>query len=311
MPPYLWRKKPVGRSAGSPLLPSDDKLALAHAVTACGPEIQGVLHWEGWHVPADLQLQTSSIDAGEFKPAKSPAAGRLTLRLDRDVTIDIELGYTTEAGWYVSARGSQAFYEQLERAVPESQVLRHLTDPVPSADNAQGVELPGPAVKAKFWTDDRAYELEFDARPYLAHAPDRALTAILEVGFVGDQSTDWVAEYVADKGLDERLSEAFSYLGALQMARRKDPVGFECEVDREGYLRWMDAHRRPLLARMLCERADVSISQAEEDEVRGMWDWQRRATGDACDHSYETEEEAVLAAYEQLDLLQDALDGAL
>lgn len=303
-----WFFLRLAHALGNPVspVPADDSLALSRAVSACGSSVDGLLRWAGWNVPATLTFQTSAIDAGDFKPEKSPTSGRMKLRLEGGIDVDFEVGFTVDAGWYVSSRGSQEFYEQLESAVPESLVLPQVYE-VATSDAAS---LPEPAVKAKFWTDDRVFEVEFDARPYLMDAPDQALTAIMEVGFGGDQSTDRVAEYVAEKGLNEDLSEAFTYLGAMRKARQKDPVGFECEVDREGYLRWMDAHRKPVLARLLCERANVTICEAQEEEIRGMWDW-LADRGQACDHSYDSEEEAILSAYEQLNLLQVALDDML
>lgn len=303
-----WFFLRLAHALGNPVnpVPADNSMALTRAVTACGNHIDGVLKWGGWNVPATLTFQTSHIDAGDFKPEKQATVGRMAVSFKGGLHVDFEVAYTTAAGWYVSSRGSQEFYEQLETAISQEQLFGQdcrTTSPL-------AVSEAEPAVKAKFWTDDRVFEVEFDARPYLVNAPDKALTAILEVGFVGDQSTDWVAEYVAEKGLNVELSEAFTYLGAMRKAKRKDPIGFECEVDREGYLLWMHSHRRPLLARMLCERANVRIVEAQEEEIRGMWDW-LADNGEACDHSYETEEQAMLGAYEQLNLLQDALDGQL
>lgn len=53
----------------------------------------------------------------------------------------------------------------------------------------------------------------------------------------------------------------------------------------------------------------LSIVQAEEEETRGMWGW--RHDGHACEHSFETDDDAMLDAYERLDLLQRVLDGGI
>lgn len=53
--------------------------------------------------------------------------------------------------------------------------------------------------------------------------------------------------------------------------------------------------------RAVCEANHVRIVQATEDEVRGMWDWVDEA-GNACDHSFATEREAMQNAILELDL---------
>lgn len=81
------------------------------------------------------------------------------------------------------------------------------------------------------------------------------------------------------------------------------------KIDRQDYLRWMDVHRCAAVARLLCTHEGVGIVQAEEEEIRGMWDWRR--DGHACEHSFETDDDAMLDAYERLDLPQRALDGVI
>lgn len=53
--------------------------------------------------------------------------------------------------------------------------------------------------------------------------------------------------------------------------------------------------------RELCEVNGVRIVQAEEEEIRGMWDW-LDSEGNACDQSFDTEREAMVDAVLQLDL---------
>lgn len=53
--------------------------------------------------------------------------------------------------------------------------------------------------------------------------------------------------------------------------------------------------------RALCEANGVRIVQAEEEEIRGMWDWLDE-DGNACDQSFNTEREAMQNAILALDL---------
>jgi hypothetical protein len=49
--------------------------------------------------------------------------------------------------------------------------------------------------------------------------------------------------------------------------------------------------------RRWCDDHGVRIVQAEEIEVRGMWDWLDES-GNACDYSFPTEREAMQNAYD-------------
>ena len=53
--------------------------------------------------------------------------------------------------------------------------------------------------------------------------------------------------------------------------------------------------------RALCEANGVRIVEAQEDEIRGMWDW-LDSVGNACDQSFNTEREAMVNAILELDL---------
>lgn len=184
-------------------------------------------------------------------------------------TVTVEVGYVALRGWYVSATGAADFFKALEKAVPDELILGAL-------DPLLAPHLPGPAVVAEFWTDDRAYEVSFDAREYLTQATDEQLQDILDVGYRGACATDDVAEYCAKQVLE--LREAFDYLDALNKSSR-NTTGFECSVDSEQFLRWMDVHRRPLLAKILCKRRDVCVATAVKEALAGSYCWELREEG--------------------------------
>ncbi len=296
----FWLK--LAHLSGRPVapVPVEDAAALAAAQQAVGNKLSGVLSWGGWNVPASLALSSSNIDAGHFQPDAHNTTGNLRLALG-GANFVIEAAYAFGTGWYVTEGGVAQFVEQAARAVSDAMVL---------SGARRAPALVGPAVRANFWTDDRTYEVEFDARPYFVAAPVDALLAIAEVGFVGDAATDQVAEHMAEHRLNETLVEAFEYLGALQRARPREPVGFECAIEAKSFYRWMDSQHRRELAVWLCTRAGVRLVEAEEEEIRGMWDWLDEQ-GHTSAASQPTLEDAALDAYRTLNLLQQALDGAL
>lgn len=261
-------------------------------------QVDGLLHWVGWSLPGTLLVAESKVDAGDFRPEKPAAAGSFKMQLPH-AQLEFEVGYSAEKGWYPSTHGVAVVFQQLEQQVLDADLLRG------------GPAFSGPSVTVSFHTDDYRFETDFDAQAFLQQASAQTLKDIFEVGFTGDICTDKIAEYMADKGLNETISEAFTYLDALNKALSRahgDSVGFECKVDGEDYLNWMAVHRTPLLASMLCEYFEVDLVQAQEEEIYGMWDWLDRDSSQACDCSFESQEEAEMDAYVSLSLLQRAID---
>lgn len=286
-------------------LPADDALALMGAFSACRGTLDGTLSWGGWNIPAALKYESSRVDSGDFVPANPAKPGRFIASLPAVGRIEFEAAYVdVDRNWCITATGAEQFKAALEKKVPDADVLAF------AQRDGAAENLPGPYVKAEFWTDDRVFEVEFDARPYLMQASDTALADIIEAGYRGDYSTDYVAEYVNDNGLNQDLAEAFAYIGAIQKSGRKNDIGFEVSVDDQSFLRWMDEQRPVALACALCDRAGVRIVQAEEEEIAGRWDWLDEQ-GNASASSLETAEEAALDAYLSLGLFQRALDGSL
>ena len=278
--------------SGNPLkvLPADSVTANQKAREAVGLTKPGVLNWCGWNVPADLSYANSVVDVGDFEVNTAGATGLLTLRYLHGA-VSLEVGYTASSGWYVSSKGAADFFEQLEHAVTEDRILGAL-------DATAVLNLDGPEVRAEFYTDDRVFTKNFDARLALMGYSDKNLEAIIWTGYGGDTSTDDLVQPLI--ALDSDLEEAFDYLNAVNIGNRD--IGYEVKVDPEQFLRWMDACHQPLLARILCERQGVTLMQSQQEEILGRWDWVDDR-GNGSESSFETESEAILDAYLRLDLL--------
>lgn len=183
-----------------------------------------------------------------------------------------------------------------------------------SVDAAQELprleDLPGEYVEATFYTDDRVFEVKFDARTFMATATDEQLNAIYTVGFGGDYCTDDVADHLATywghtpEGAQVR--DAFAYLGLRNEARNVESVGFECRLDGHDFMTWLGACRPSLTARMLCNEYGVSISQSQDEGDFGKWTWWHE--GEGCEVSFDTEQEAQLDAYRACALLEQELE---
>lgn len=99
-------------------------------------------------------------------------------------------------------------------------------------------------ISARTHTDDHAIEVEFDATPYFAKAPEENLARLIECGFGGDYPADWVAQNLAET--QPEIAAMFTYLDARNRASRKS-IGYEVQVDEEQALGWLRQNRRSVL----------------------------------------------------------------
>jgi hypothetical protein len=288
-------------ACGSPVqpVPSDDAEALAAARQAFPAELSGVLSWQGWNVPAALNPLTSSIDAGDFKPENADRVGRLTLHLDGiEAPLVLEVAYSaTEGAWYLTKAGAAQAYSHLEDAIPGSELF------LPT--------LTGEPILAEFWTDDRVVEASFDARPFFMQASSHDVSGIIACGYRGDYPTDAVAQYIADKRLNATVEQGFAYIGTMQATGRKNAPGFECSVNQEQMLTWLDLNRQEVLAMALCEIMG-SIHEEEEEFMGGIEGYAFVPAGQDYQNGaklFSTAEAAALAAYLDRGMLQKVRDN--
>jgi len=79
-------------------------------------------------------------------------------------------------------------------------------------------------IRAEAHSDDRVYEISFDATPWFEQATTRELDALASCDFGGDYPADEVARYCAD--MNPELAAMFDYV------RREHSrgIGFECYI---------------------------------------------------------------------------------
>lgn len=146
----------------------------------------------------------------------------------------------------------------------------------------------GMSVTAEAHTDDHAFEVPFDAGPWLHLANEEAVLNLVNDDFGGNYGADQVAEDLASSttladytrklpAKADKLREAqatlnrmFDYLGDLPDGKS---CGFEVHVDREEAMAYLKTHRPGLWAKALCALHQVSLVEAEEPEILGRWDW--------------------------------------
>lgn len=184
---------------------------------------------------------------------------------------------------------------QLE--VMRAEIMRRLIGSPCVAIASADASLLTPAVSAEAHSDDRVYSAKFDAAPWFAQASVEEITNLYDIKWRGDYAADAVAHFFDDKNQD--VSDLFKYIGKTQGTSRA--CGFECSVEGDEAMAWLKRHRRDVWAVLLCHDKDVRLIEAQEEEIRGMWDW-LDDQGNACAYSFPTIEDAALNAVEVLGL---------
>ncbi len=105
-------------------------------------------------------------------------------------------------------------------------------------------EVRRDAVVARVWSDDKAFDIKFDAVPWLKEASDKDIVDLYQINFSRDYPADKVAQFMADH--DERIAGLFKYLEALH---GKGGMGFEVEVNADQMLLWLKLNKPRLFDR--------------------------------------------------------------
>lgn len=102
-------------------------------------------------------------------------------------------------------------------------------------------------IKAEAHTDDHVFEVEFDATAFFKAACAESIVDLAKCNWGGDYAADDVAMYCGDPGVDgytSELTKMFQYIELIKDKRsKKDECGFECHVDQESAMKWLNKHR--------------------------------------------------------------------
>lgn len=111
--------------------------------------------------------------------------------------------------------------------------------------------LLSPAVSASGWSDDRVFEVSFDAAAWFAQATDDAVFDLHKCDWCLDYPADAVLEHFRGKVPD--VTDLFGYLDTRNRPHSGDSIGFECAVNGDEALVWLKIHRPQLLLRILLD----------------------------------------------------------
>ena len=97
-------------------------------------------------------------------------------------------------------------------------------------------------VCAEVHDDGHNHTVEFDAGPWLYQADENEIVELAAIGWRGDEAADAVALFFEDTNAD--IASLMAFCRSTQ--GRRNPLGFECSVDEEQALHWLE-QRRPAI----------------------------------------------------------------
>jgi hypothetical protein len=96
-------------------------------------------------------------------------------------------------------------------------------------------------VSAEAYSDDHVINICFDAVDYISKARIEELQSLIKCDWGGDLPGDCVAYHYEST----ELKRLFDYVHSIQgLPSKKDDCGFECHVDGDQALEWLQ-HNRP------------------------------------------------------------------
>jgi len=155
-------------------------------------------------------------------------------------------------------------WERLVEAHPE--LADDPESEAPTAEQALRALKAGTAVVATAHSDDQRVDVVFDAADWFSHASDDDIVDLADNDWGHCGTADDVAQH-----FEETTTKAlFDYLAVAPKMADGDPVGFECDVDRDQALAWIARFllpTRPTLLARLAEWYDDGSSAGPGKET--------------------------------------------
>ena len=186
-----------------------------------------VLHSGSSHRAADLALQVHQ-NLTDWKGEQLKAYGLDALLEAANATLDDPQGLVlSEGSIAVEVSAAEVCWEGM-------------------GVDADDEEPRAVGIPAETHSDDRVFEVSFDAAPWFKSATDEEILKLANCGFGGDYPADEVSLFMA--GINQEVKEMHNYVCRLQNTRRD--CGFECHVNRAAAMMWIGKHRPALLEKI-------------------------------------------------------------
>jgi len=121
-------------------------------------------------------------------------------------------------------------------------------------------------IHAEVHSDDRVFEVAFDAESWFRQATFKEIQALVGCEFGNDYPADEVAIYSKDRNKD--VKALFDYLDSIKgLPSKKDVQGFEVTIDEEDALNWLRENKQGVFRKLALPRVAKQLSKAELAEL--------------------------------------------
>ncbi len=154
-------------------------------------------------------------------------------------------------------------------------------------------------IRAEAHSDDQVVSESFYANEWFIEAADKDILQLVSDNWGRSRMADSIAQHFEDNSL---LSPLFDYLATCNSIRHE--MGFECTVNSDDAMAWLQCQRHGLWAQILCGEHQVRLIESSDPDSEGMWDW-LGPNGNGCEISFDSADEAAVDAVKQLGLAAD------
>lgn len=109
------------------------------------------------------------------------------------------------------------------------------------------VRLLSPQVRATAYSDDRIFEVSLLVAQWFAQASDKEILDLARVEWANEYAADQVALHFEET--NDAMRSLLSYTRNTQ--GRRNPVGFECQVNGDDAIQWLKLHRPHLVGQVI------------------------------------------------------------
>jgi len=101
-------------------------------------------------------------------------------------------------------------------------------------EDGEIIQIGYPVILARTYDDGHVVEVLFDAEPWFKQASDEEIRELAACRWGGDDASDNIAFFMADRNVE---------VANMFKQRDRSKCGFECYVDVEDAMKWLNTHR--------------------------------------------------------------------
>lgn len=141
--------------------------------------------------------------------------------------------------------------KRAEETAKRTRPARSAAPVIPRPPDVQTTRTTAPCIKAEVHSDDRVFEIPFDAVAWFKQAKPQKIVDLAGCDWGGDYPADAVAEFMEDHVPE--IAQMFRYLERIHDTPHS--CGFECHVNKVLAVVWLEANRPAVAERIAAQHS--------------------------------------------------------